>query len=98
MSVSVCAFVCLCLSLREYISGIARPILTNFLCLLLVAVAQSSSSCRIVIIVLVKCWRFRVRVSEAGFCLSNNTSARLSTIQQLAADLFSDLQFTQPIT
>jgi len=48
MSVSVCLSVCLsvcmyvCLS-RDHIFGTARPIYTNFLCMLPMAVARSSS-------------------------------------------------------
>ena len=46
MSVSVCAHVCLCLcvlSVRDQIFGITRPIFTNFLCMLPMAVARSFS-------------------------------------------------------
>ena len=35
--------VCVCLSFRDHIFGIARPIFTNFLCVLPMAVARSSS-------------------------------------------------------
>ena len=45
MSVSVCLSVCVCacLSVRDNISGITRPIFTEFVCMLPMAVARSSS-------------------------------------------------------
>jgi len=41
MSVYICLSVCL--SVRDHISGTARPIFTKFLCMLPIAVARSSS-------------------------------------------------------
>ena len=41
MAVSV--YVCICLSVREHISGTTRPIFTHFLCMLPTAVAPRSS-------------------------------------------------------
>jgi len=44
MSVSVCLSVCLCVCLSAIVSsGTTRPIFTNFLCMLPVALALSSS-------------------------------------------------------
>jgi len=43
MSLSVCLSVCVCLSVRDDISGTTRPIFTTFLCMLPMAVARSSS-------------------------------------------------------
>ena len=40
---SVCLSVCVCLSVREHISGTAGPIFTKFLCRSPVAVARSFS-------------------------------------------------------
>jgi len=42
-SVVMTVCVCLCVSVREHISGSTRPILTKFLCTLPMAVARSSS-------------------------------------------------------
>ena len=44
MPVFVCLSVCVCEFVREHISDTTRPIFTNFLCLLLVAVARSSTA------------------------------------------------------
>jgi len=41
MSVSVC--LCVCLSVRDHISGTIRPIFTKFLCMFIVVVIRSSS-------------------------------------------------------
>ena len=45
MTVSVCLSLCVFvrLSVREHISGTKRPVFTNFLCMLPMAVARSSS-------------------------------------------------------
>ena len=40
---SVCIDVCVCLSVSDNIFGTTRPIFTNFLCMLAMAVARSSS-------------------------------------------------------
>ena len=42
VSVSLCVCLSVCLSVREHISGTARPIFTNFLCRSPVAVARFS--------------------------------------------------------
>ena len=39
----VCLSVCVCLSVREHISGTTRPIFTKFLCMLPMSVARSYS-------------------------------------------------------
>jgi len=40
---SVCIDVCVCLSVSDNIFGTTRPIFTNFLCMLAMALARSSS-------------------------------------------------------
>ena len=44
MSVSVCLSVCVCVSVRDHISGTTRSIFVKFLCTLPMAVARFSSS------------------------------------------------------
>ena len=52
MSVSVCV----CLSVRDHIFGTTRPIFTNFLCVLPMAVARSCSGGVVIICVLPVLW------------------------------------------
>jgi len=43
LSVCLCVCVCVCLSVHDHINGTTHPILSNFLCMLPMAVARSSS-------------------------------------------------------
>jgi len=56
MSVSVCVSLRVCLSVRDYIFGTTRPIFTNFLCVLPMAVARFSSGGVVICYVLPVLW------------------------------------------
>jgi len=56
MSVSVCVSLRVCLSVRDYIFGTTRPIFTNFLCVLPMAVARFFSGGVVICYVLPVLW------------------------------------------
>jgi len=68
MSVFVC--VCVCLSVRDHISGTTRPIFTKFLCMLPMAVARSSCDGVVIRYVLPVLWMTSYLLMSQGYSTS----------------------------